>query len=209
MKRLTPLLLAAIGTAAAQTTTKIDVVVPYMGESSWHVSVEDAKPAATTYILGCEVDMARTGCASDDDSVMNGAWDGLTIISGPKTFAVHHSFSDRDMSIGYEGSTVGNEMRYMEIQTMNGATVRMGSFNGDKRAMTVHLTATAGLEKLAAAATMAPETGVSSGLASATSGTGSAAGPTPTPNAGSGLRVARAEVLAGVVGVAVLGVMMI
>lgn len=83
--------------AAAQTTTKIDVVVPYMGNSSFHASVQDAKPAATTYILGCEADIAKGGCVADEDSVMNGTWDGLTIINGPKTVALHHTYSDKDM----------------------------------------------------------------------------------------------------------------
>ncbi|KAK2776793.1 hypothetical protein CKAH01_03285 [Colletotrichum kahawae] len=209
MKHSTPVLVAFIGMAAAQTTTKIDVVVPYMGNSSFHASVQDAKSAATTYILGCEADITKGGCVADEDSVMNGAWDGLTIINGPKTVALHHTYSDKDMSIGFEGSIEGSTMRVVETQTQSGSTVRMGVWNVDTQNFTVALTVTAGVDKLAAQATA--ETGASatgSGAAqTGESATGSAT-PTSTPNAAAA-RFGKADLWMGVAGVGAVGALVL
>ncbi|KAI8275317.1 hypothetical protein K4K59_010258 [Colletotrichum sp. SAR11_240] len=205
MKHSAPVLVAFIGMAAAQTTTKIDVVVPYMGNSSFHASVQDAKPAATTYILGCEADIAKGGCVADEDSVMNGTWDGLTIINGPKTVALHHTYSDKDMSIGFEGSIEGSTMRVVETQTQSGSTVRMGVWNVDTQNFTVALTVTAGLDKLAAQATA--ETGASATGSGAAQTGGSATGsasPTSTPNAAVA-RFSKADFWVGVAGIGAVG----
>ncbi|KAF3806533.1 hypothetical protein GCG54_00008048 [Colletotrichum gloeosporioides] len=208
MKHSAPALVAFIGMAAAQTTTtKIDVVVPYMGNSSFHASVQDAKPAATTYILGCEADVAKGGCVADEDSVMDGTWDGLTIINGPKTVALHHTYSDKDMSIGFEGSIEGSTMRVVETQTQSGSTVRMGVWNVDIQNFTVALTVTAGLDKLKAQATATAETGASATGSGAAQTGGSATGsasPTSTPNAAIA-RFGKADFWVSIVGIGAVG----
>ncbi|KAI8251980.1 hypothetical protein K4K58_008232 [Colletotrichum sp. SAR11_239] len=209
MKHSAPVLVAFIGMAAAQTTTKIDVVVPYMGNSSFHASVQDAKPAATTYILGCEANIAKGGCVAYEDSVMNGTWDGLTIINGPKTVALHHTYSDKDMSIGFEGSIEGSTMRVVETQTQSGSTVRMGVWNVDTENFTVALTVTAGLDKLAAQATA--ETGASATGSGAAQTGGSATGsasPTSTSNAAVA-RFGKADFWVGVAGIGAVGALVL
>lgn len=94
MKQAAAFLVALVGAAAAQSTTKIDVVVPFIGNSSFHASILDAKPAATTYILGCEADADEGGC-----TVTGGSWDGFTLVSGPTTVGVHHTYSQQDLYV--------------------------------------------------------------------------------------------------------------
>lgn len=95
MKQATTLLLASVGAAAAQTSTKSDVVAPFPGNSSFHASMLDAEPAATTYILGCQVDEAEDGCTVTGGS----GWEGLTLISGPSTVAVHHTLDKSNVHV--------------------------------------------------------------------------------------------------------------
>ncbi|KAL0933168.1 uncharacterized protein CTRU02_212131 [Colletotrichum truncatum] len=213
MKRSATLLLTSVGASVAQNSngTKIDVVAPYLGNSSFHASVKDVSADRTTYILGCEAATAVAGCVDSGKAVGN--FSGLTIINAPTTVEVHHTYTDKDVSVSYAGYTTGDSLIYDEYLTREGTPYQLAYFQMAKSDFTVHLTVTAGAEKLAqqtAKATEPAQAGASATVASQASATNGTAKPTSIsiPNAATS-HAALSNVFAGFAGAAVVAAMLL
>ncbi|KAK2037216.1 hypothetical protein LZ31DRAFT_560590 [Colletotrichum somersetense] len=85
MRGFAEIVLVLVGTAAAQSTTVVEVVNPYFGHNPYYASVVDANPTATTYAVCCQPDSAEQQnyhCWDTTDLAM-------TLVGGPSTVEVY------------------------------------------------------------------------------------------------------------------------
>ncbi|KZL83368.1 hypothetical protein CI238_12376 [Colletotrichum incanum] len=192
MKGSTKVLFALLSSAAAQTTTVVEVVNPYFGNNPFDASVMDANPTATTYAVYCQKNSTNYQCRDDPAGLT------LTLVGGPSTVEVHIQRPKSELSTEFIGTISGDQLNYQEVVTKSGNTVMLAAMvmspvtNSDAR---VPLTITAGIEKLQAQATAAATT-QSSGAQTGPTATGTQAFPTSTPNAAV-LRAGQKGLLAG------------
>ncbi|GKT62032.1 hypothetical protein ColTof4_02340 [Colletotrichum tofieldiae] len=199
MKGFTKVTFALLGSAAAQTTTVVEVVNPYFGNNPYDASVVDANPTATTYAVYCQKNSTNYQCRDDPAGLV------LTLVGGPSTVEVHIERPKSELSTEFIGTISGDQLDYQEVVTKSGKTVMLAAMvlspvtNSDAR---VPLTITAGIEKLQAQATAtAAATTQSSGAQTGPTATGTQASPTSTPNAAV-LRADQKGRLAGFAGAA-------
>ncbi|KAK1635155.1 hypothetical protein BDP81DRAFT_462207 [Colletotrichum phormii] len=219
MKHYTTILLALLGTAAAQTTSVISVLNPYFGDNPYDASIKDANPTATTYVVSCQTDSTNYQCRQDPSGL------AMTLIGGPSTVELHIERTASKVSIEYIGTVSDGALYYHVVATKSGSTVTQTdtSVSPLGTSLYVPLTVTAGLEKLqqaqagatttAAATATATSTATSTALAQSGSRSGSGSGSaaatattaqassTSTPNAAAP-RVGRDGVLVGAVAAA-------
>ncbi|GKT45636.1 uncharacterized protein ColSpa_05817 [Colletotrichum spaethianum] len=228
MKSFSKVLLALLGSAAAQTTTVIEVVNPFFGNNPYDASVVNVNPTATTYAVYCQTNSTNYQCRNDPAGLV------LTLVGGPSTVEVHverpkselydlaHGelclmgsvLMARGTSTAYIGTISGDQLDYHVVATQSGQTIKMADMvlspvtNSDAR---VPLTITAGIEKLQAQATAAATTTTtteSSGAQTGPSATGTQASPTSTPNAAVS-RAGQDALLAGLAGAAAVAAVML
>ncbi|KAH6634562.1 hypothetical protein B0J18DRAFT_24096 [Chaetomium sp. MPI-SDFR-AT-0129] len=158
MKYLASFLLAS-GLAAAQSTSVVDILLPF-GEQTLLASVISAAPTATTYLLACP-----SGADSNDCGVPS---EGVEIFYGPSTF-------------GYTLSDTGKFTNIAECKltrSVNQASCNALIISGKTTATQIEpltgyteylfpITITAGFDKLSAGAGAAPTNTPASTTASA------------------------------------------
>ncbi|KXH65759.1 hypothetical protein CSAL01_12517 [Colletotrichum salicis] len=215
VKHYTTVLLALLGTAAAQTTSVISVLNPYFGDNPYDASIKDANPTATTYIVSCQTDSTNYQCRQDPSGL------AMTLIGGPSTVELHIERTASQISIEYIGTVSDGALYYHVVATKSGSTVTQTdtSVSPLGTSLYVPLTVTAGLGKLQQAQAGATTTAVATATTTSTalaqngsrsgSGSGSAAATattaqaslTSTPNAAAP-RVGRDGMLVGAVAAA-------
>ncbi|KAK1596390.1 uncharacterized protein LY79DRAFT_544643 [Colletotrichum navitas] len=206
MRGLAKLVLAFVGTAAAQTTTVIEVVNPYFGNNPYDASVVDANPTATTYAVYCQKNSDTYQCRDDPAGLI------LTLVGGPSTVEVHVERPKSKYSDEFIGTILSDRLDYRVVATLSGRVVATTDAvlspltNPDLR---VPLTVTAGIEKLQAQATTTTMTTTEPGGAqTGPTATSVEASPTSTPNTAAS-RGTRSGVLVSFAGAAAVAVVVL
>ncbi|KAK1988944.1 hypothetical protein LZ30DRAFT_697422 [Colletotrichum cereale] len=94
MRGFANIVLALVGTAAAQTTTVIEVVNPFFGNNPYDASVVDANPTATTYAVYCQKNSTSYQCRDDPAGLT------MTLVGGPSTVEVHVERPKSELYVG-------------------------------------------------------------------------------------------------------------
>ncbi|KAK4143361.1 uncharacterized protein C8A04DRAFT_37554 [Dichotomopilus funicola] len=145
MKYLASFLLAS-GLAAAQSTSVVDILLPF-GEQTLLASVISAAPTATTYLLACP-----SGADSNDCGVPS---EGVEIFYGPSTFG--YTLSDTGkLSASCNALIISGKTTATQLEPLTGYTEYI-----------FPITITAGFDKLSAGAGAAPTNTPASTTASA------------------------------------------
>ncbi|KAK1967119.1 hypothetical protein LY78DRAFT_19293 [Colletotrichum sublineola] len=198
MRSVAKIVLALVGTAAAQTTTVVEVVNPYFGNNPYDASVVDVNPTATTYAVYCQKNSTNYNCRDDPAGLT------MTLVGGPSTVEVHVERPKSEISIEFIGTISGDQLDYSAIATRSGKIVTTADMvlspvtNSDAH---VPLTVTGGIEKLQAQTTAASTTTKHSGAQTGPTAAGTEASSTSTPNAVAP-RAGRNDILVGFAGAA-------